>query len=104
MNVIFICLFVFSLIGCATYPEKSTLINIMVQERYDAQEICTQLIGWNTLECALVGENPCRIIINPFRVNDNPEALGHEVLHCLNGPWHVNWKIQDTLKGKGANW
>lgn len=100
---IFIIVSLLALSGCYTYPEKSVLVNVLVQERNDAQEVCSSVMNKRVVACTVVNDNPkrCTIIIDPYSANDNAELLGHEFLHCLEGKYHEEWKNSEPNKWYG---
>ncbi len=81
--------------GCASLPGSSTgstATTMTVTLRFvdDVRAAC----GWSALEphgCAKVRGNTCEIIAKRPRGFDDRarlQTLGHELLHCLEGPVH----------------
>ena len=81
--------------ACTEYPEKTTRVEVTVEERNDAKEYCSELMKRRVSACAIMNpvelggkRNICRIVITPNDANGSLALLGEEFLHCMTGQWH----------------
>jgi hypothetical protein len=80
-------------LSCATYPNVTYDIQMVVETRKDAPEYCSVLTHSNARACAKFNvyeyrPKQCRIIITPDDAHNRLDVLGHELLHCMIGTWH----------------
>ena len=71
--------------------EEMTIKRIYVYSREELRKYCGDSLFQNPLGCAKVSGKHCTIVAfkpNDFDDEEKLKTLGHELVHCFDGPIH----------------